>query len=247
MEKSKGKKEQEASMSFINRFLGVFINPKETFKALSEKPRWADVLIVLLIAVIVYFYIIGPYLQQDQIDALENNTRLRERLGEEAFNQRLEFLKNPPQFMIIIGMLLQPISILIIFLIQSLIILGMGRLISTEGKFVQVFSALIHASIINLILGNALRSFLILTRKSVFQTTTSLALFFPKLEVTSPAFIILSQFDLFQLWLFGVLGYALSYIFKCELKKGFILSYSFWLMKSLFNIALALLNLRFTG
>jgi len=232
-------------MSLVNRFLGVFFNPKETFKALSEKPKWADILIILLIAVIVYIYIIGPYLQQDQINAFENNTRLRERLGEEAFKQRLEFLKNPPQFMIVIGLILQPISILIILLIQSLIIFGMGRLSSSEGKFVQVFSALIHASAINLILGNTLRSFLILTRKSVFQTTTSFALFFPKLEVTSPAFIVLAQIDFFQIWLFGVLGYALSYIFKFELKKGLILSYSFWLLKSLFNIALGLLNLRF--
>lgn len=234
-------------MSFIDRFLGVFFNPKETFKALSEKPKWVDILIILLIAVIVYFYIIGPYVQQDQIKAFENNSRLRERLGEEAFNQRLDFLKNPPQFMIIIGLLMQPISILIIFLIQSLIILGLGRLSSTEGKFIQVFSALLHANTINLILGNALRSFLILNRKSVFQTTTSFALFFPKLEVTSPAFIVLSQIDFFQLWLFGVFGYALSYIFKVELKKGLILSYSFWLMKSLFNIALGLLNLHFGG
>jgi hypothetical protein len=247
MEKSNGKKEQESKMSFINRFLGVIFNPRETFKALSEKPRWADVLIILLIAVLVYFYIIGPYLQQDQIKAFDNNSRQRERLGEEAFNQRLDFLKNPPQFMIIIGMLMQPVSILVIFLIQSLIILGLGRLSSTEGKFIQVFSALIHANIINIILGNALRSALILTRKSVLQTTTSFALFFPKLEVTTPAFIILSQIDFFQLWLFGVFGYALSYIFKFELKKGLMLSYSFWLLKCLFNIALGLLNLRFGG
>jgi len=234
-------------MSFINRFLGVFFNPKETFRALSEKPLWIDVLIILLIAVIVYFYIIGPYLQQDQIKAFESNSRQRERLGEEAFNQRLEFLRNPPQFMIVIGILMQPISILIIFLIQSLIILGMGRMSSSEGKFVQVFSALIHANLINFILGNALRSFLILTRKSVFQTTTSFALFFPKLEVKSSAFIILSQLDFFQLWLFGIIGYALSFIFKFELKKGLTLSYSFWFLKCLFNIALGLLNLRFGG
>lgn len=234
-------------MSFINRFLGVFFNPKETFKALSEKPRWADVLIILLIAVIVYFYIIGPYLQQDQIKALENNSKLRERLGEEAYNQRLDFLKNPPQFMVLVGVLMQPVSILVIFLIQSLIILGLGRLSSTEGKFIQVFSALIHANIINLVLGNALRTALILTRKSVLQTTTSFALFFPKLEVTTPAFIILSQFDFFQLWLFGIFGYALSYIFKFELKKGLTLSYGFWFLKFLFNIALGLLNLRLTG
>jgi hypothetical protein len=232
-------------MNLFNRILGVFVNPRDTFKALAEKPIWADALILLLILVVVYFLLIGPYLQQDQIKAFENNTRLKERIGEDAFNQRLEFIKNPPPFMVIFGIALQPVSVLIGFLLSSLIILGLARLTSTEGKYVQVLSAFIHANAINLTLGNALRVFLILNRKSVLQTTTSLALFFPKLEVTSPAFVVLAQVDFFQLWVFGVLGYALSSIFKIELKKGLILSYSFWFIKSLFYIALGLLNLRY--
>jgi len=77
------------------------------------------------------------------------------------------------------------------------------------------------------------------------QTTTSLALFFPKLEVTSTAFIILSQVDFFQLWLFGVLSYGLAIIFKIELKKALILSYGFWVLKSLFNIGISLISMRF--
>ncbi|MFQ6038839.1 MAG: YIP1 family protein [Candidatus Aminicenantales bacterium] len=234
-------------MSFLNRFMGVFLNPKDTFKALSEKPRWVDALILILIATLVYFFIVGPYLQQDQIKAFESNIKLKEMIGEKAFNERLEFLKNPPQFMIVIGTVMQPVSVVIGFLIASLILLGLGRMTSTEGRYVQVFSAVTHASFINLILGNALRVFLVLSRKSVLQTTTSAALFFPKLEVTSSAFIALSQVDFFQLWLYGALGYALSSIFKIDVKKGMILSYSFWFLKSLFYIGLGLLNMRFGG
>jgi len=234
-------------MSFFQRLAGVFFNPRDTFKSLSEKPVWVDMLVLLLVLLVAYFVIIGPYLQQDQIEAFENNTRLRERLGEDVFNQRLEFLKNPPSFMVVLGTVMQPVSFLIGALLSSLIILGLGRMTSTEGKYVQVLSGYVHASAVNLLLGNALRVLLILSRKSVFQTTTSLALFFPKLEVSTPAFVILSQVDFFQLWVFGVLGYALSSIFKIELKKGFLLSYGFWLLRSLFYIALGLLNLRFAG
>jgi hypothetical protein len=116
---------------------------------------------------------------------------------------------------------------------------------STEGNYKQVLAAVLHANFIDKILGNALRLVLILTRKSFMQTTTSLALFFPKLEVASPAFIILSQVDFFQLWLFGVLGYGLSSIFKIELKKALILSYSFWVLKSLLYIVYGLIAIRF--
>lgn len=234
-------------MSFFNRLAGVFFNPKDTFKALSQKPVWVDVLIVLLILAAVYSALIAPYVAQDRLRLLEDDVKLRETIGEEAYNQRLEFWRDPPQFIITLGIIMQLVSLPIGFLIQSLIILGMGRLISVEGKFIQVFSAFIHANIINLVLGNALRLFLIISRQSVFETTTSLALFFPKLEVMSPSYTVLTQVDFFHLWLFGIFGYALSEIFKIDIKKGLVLSYSFWFLRSLFYAVLGLLNLQFGG
>jgi hypothetical protein len=77
------------------------------------------------------------------------------------------------------------------------------------------------------------------------QTTTSLAILFPNLDYTSKAYIVLSQFDFFQLWLFGILGFGLSAIFKISLKRAMIISYGFWLMKSLLNIAMLILSMRF--
>jgi len=234
-------------MTFFSRLLGVFFNPKDTFKALSEKPIWLDMLIVLLILVSLYAVLIAPYVPQDQIKRLESDPEKRTKMGEEAYNRQLEFWKDPPPFVAITGIIMQPVSVLIGLLIQSLIILGMGRLTSTEGKYIQIFSSFIHANAINLVLGNVLRTFLTISRESVFQTSTSLALFFPRLEIMSPAYIVLTQVDFFQLWVFGILGFALSDIFKIELKKGLILSYSFWLIRSLFYIATGLLSMKLGG
>jgi len=231
-------------MTLFSRLLGVFFNPKDMFKALSEKPIWVDMLIVLLILVSVYAVLIAPYIPQDQIKRLESDAKGRAKMGEEVYNQRLEFWKDPPPFVRITGIIMQPVSVLIGFLIQSLIILGMGRLTSTEGKYIQIFSSFIHANAINLVLGNALRIFLIISRESVFQTTTSLALFFPRLEIMSPVYIVLVQVDFFQLWVFGILGFALAQIFKIELKKALFLSYSFWFIRGLFYIATGLLSMK---
>ena len=234
-------------MTFFSRLLGVYFNPKDTFKALAEKPKWVDILVFLLILVAVYATIIAPYIPQDQIKRLESDAKGRAEMGEEAYNQRLEFWKDPPPFVKITGIIMQPVSLLIGFLIQSLVILGMGRLTSTEGSYIQIFSAFIHANAINLILGNALRAFLITRSESVFQTTTSLAMFFPRLETMSPAYIVLTQVDFFQLWVFGILGYALSEIFKIELKKGLLLSFGFWIIRSLFYIITGLLSMKLAG
>jgi hypothetical protein len=227
-------------MTIFRRLWGVFFNPKDTLTALSEKPIWADMLILLLVLVTVYAALIAPYIPKDQIKLLESDAKGRAEMGEEAYNQQLELWKNPPPFMAIAGIIMQPISLLVGLLIQSLIILGMGRLTSTEGNYIQIFSSFIHANAINLVLGNALRAFLISSRESVFQTSTSLALFFPRVETMSAGYVVLTQVDFFQLWVFGILGFALSEIFKIKLKKALFLSYSFWFIRSVVYIAVGL-------
>ncbi len=235
-------------MNFFARLQGVFFTPQLTLKAISEKPIWLDALIILLIVSALFTYITTPYSSKDQAEILKNSIKLQERMGEERFKQRIEQLENPSKSLVFLSsFLLSPITFLIGFLISSLIILVIGRFSSTEGNFVQVFSAYLYVNFIDKILGNALRLILILSRKSVMQTTTSLALLFPRLETTSFSFIVLSQIDFFQLWLFGILGYGLSHIFKIDIKKALFISYSFWLLKSLFNIALFSLSMKLIG
>lgn len=233
-------------MDLFNRLQGIFFNPKVTLKAISEKPIWIDALIILLIAWALFNYITTPYLQKDTLQLLQSSDKLQERMGEDRFNEMIKRTKNPTKASVLLSNLLyKPGGLLVGFLFSSLIILAISRMFSTEGNYKQVLAAILHANFIDKILGNALRLVLILTRKSFMQTTTSLALFFPKLEVTSPTFIILSQVDFFQLWLFGVLSYGLSSIFKIELKKALILSYSFWVLKSLLYIVYGLIAIRF--
>lgn len=86
---------------------------------------------------------------------------------------------------------------------------------------------------------------LIFLKKSVFQTSTSLVLLFPRLSFTSPTYVVLSQLDFFQLWLFGVLAFGLAAVFKVSLPKALFLSYIFWFLKSLLYIALGLINLKY--
>ncbi len=235
-------------MNTFSRLVGVILNPQQIFKFLSEKPVWADVLIAIIIVTIIFSYITAPFLQKDQIKAFESNVKFQERLGEERFNEYMDNLKNPSKTQVMIrSFLINPILLLVGFVISTLIILFFGRLTSPEGKFMQIFSAYLHAQVIDKVLGAVIKLFLALSRESVLQTTTSLAAFFPKLEITSPAFIVLSQIDLFQLWAFGVFSYGVAYIFKIHIKKALFISYGFWAVKSILYIGLALVSMRLLG
>jgi Yip1 domain len=233
-------------MSFFQRLQGVFFEPKRTFASLAEKPVWIDALVLVLLALIAFNLIVAPYMQQDQLKLMKDNTALKDRMGEDNYAKLIERTEHPSQtYRIVQTFVATPLFYLAALLLQSLLLLILGRLSSTQGIYVQVLAALVHASFIDKVLGNAVRLALALTRHSVIQTSTGLALLFPKLEVTSAAYIMLAQVDLFQLWMFGVLAFGLAAIFKIKLQKALLLSYGLWFVKALVNIGLGLISMSF--
>jgi hypothetical protein len=233
-------------MSLIKRLAGVFFDPKAVFPRLAERPDWIDALVVVLVALIAFNLVIAPYLQKDNLAMTKDNAALKERLGEDAYAKRLAQMENPSTAMRIVQTFVAtPLFFLAGLLLQCLLLLVLGRLFSTQGTYVQVLSVLVHASIIDKLLGNAVRLALALTRGSVMQTSTGLALLFPRLEVTSDLYIILAQVDLFQLWLFGVLAFGLAAVFKVSLRKALILSYGIWFLKALITVLIGLLFMSF--
>jgi hypothetical protein len=233
-------------MSLFNRLEGVFFSPRPTFEGLAAKPVWIDTLIVVLVALIAFNFIVYPILQQDQLGLLKDNTALKERMGEDSFNKMIERTEHPsPAYKIVQTFVTAPLFYLAAILLQSLILLILGRFLSTQGSYVQVLAALVHASVIDKLLGNAVRLGLAEMRHSLMQTSTSLALLFPKMELTSTSYIMLTQVDFFQLWMFGVLAFGLAAIFKMPAKKALLMSYGVWLLKALVNIGVGLIGMSF--
>jgi len=233
-------------MSLFKRIEGVFFSPRPTFDGLAAKPVWIDTIVIVLVALIAFNLIVLPYMQKDQLSLMKDNAALKERLGEDRYTQMIERTEHPSKS----GQVLQifvmtPLFYLAALLLQALLLLILGRFLSTQGTYVQVLSALVHASLVDKVLGNAVRLALALTRQSLMQTSTSLALLFPKMEVTSTPYIMLTQIDFFQIWMFGILAFGLAAIFKIQPKKALFLSYGLWLLKALFNIGIGLVGMSF--
>jgi hypothetical protein len=233
-------------MSLVKRLEGVFFNPKPVFDGLAEKPVWIDALIVVLVALIAFNLLVAPYMQKDQLSLLKDNAALKERMGDVAYAKMVERTEHPSQtFRIMQTFVMTPLYFLAALLLQGLILLILGRMMSTQGTYVQVLAVLIHANFIDKLLGNGVRLILALTRKSLMQTSTSLALLFPHIEVTSAPYIMLAQVDFFQLWMFGVLALGLAAVFKISVKKALILSYGMWFLKAIVNVGIGLIGMSF--
>ena len=233
-------------MNFLKRLEGVFFSPRPTFEALAAKPKWIDALAVILIALIAFTFLVTPYMQKDQLALMKDNTVLKERMGAERYDQMIQRMENPtPASRVVQTFLTTPLFYLAALLLQALILLILGRFFSSQGNYVMVLSALLHANLIDKLFGNAVRLVLALTRKSVMQTSTNLTILFPQMEVTSTSFVLLAQVDFFQLWLFGVLAFGLAAAFKIELKKALVLSYGLWFLKALVNVGIAMIGMGF--
>ena len=233
-------------MNLFKRIEGVFSNPRPVFDGLAAKPAWVDALIVVLIALIAFNLVVADFMQKDQLRLMKDNAVLKERVGAERYDQMIQNMENPSaRSRIVQTFVTTPLFTLIALLLQALILLILGRFLSSQGTYVQVLSVLLHASLVDKLFGNAVRMVLALTRKSLMQTSTSLALLFPKMEVTSTSYIMLSQVDFFQLWMFGILAFGLAAVFKVELKKALFLSYGVWFLKALVNVGIAMIGMSF--
>lgn len=233
-------------MNFFKRLEGVFFNPRPVFDGLAAKPAWVDALVVILVALIAFNLLVGSYMQKDQLTLMKDNAALKERMGAERYDQMIQNMENPTASSRALQTFVRmPLFYVAVLLLQALILLILGRFMSSQGTYVQILSVLLHANLVDKLFGNAVRAGLALTRKSVMQTSTNLALLFPKMEVTSTAYILLAQVDFFQLWLFGVLAFGLAAVFKVELKKALFLSYGVWFLKALINVGIALIGVSF--
>jgi Yip1 domain. len=236
-------------MTFAQRIQGVFFEPARTMADAAARPKpIAAILILILALTAVFSYVAAPYSAKDSAAALKDNVKIQERMGKERFDEMMARMENPkPGGLAFRSLVVSPAFAGVFLAIQALFLLIFGRMFSSEGAFLPVFSVLLHAKLIDGLLGNLVRAVLILIRKSVIQTSTSLALLAPGAEITSLTYLLLGQVDFFQLWMFGVLGFGLAAAFKIPLKKGMILSYAFWAAKAAVNIALGLLSRSMLG
>src|SRR4030042_2140009 len=220
-------------MNLYKRLEGVFFNPRPVFDGLAAEPVWIDTLVVILLALIAFNLVVAPYMQRDQLLLMKDNAALKERVGDDTYTRMIDRTEHPSEVSRIVQTFVTtPLFYLAALLLQSLLLLILGRFLSSQGTYVQVLSVLVHASLVDKLFGNAVRLVLALTRKSLMQTSTGLALLFPKMEVTSTPYIMLTQIDFFQLWLLGVLAFGLAAVFKISLKKSLALSYGLWFLKA---------------
>ena len=221
MEETKTNKD----LSVIQKMVGVFFSPKDSFEAIDRKPDWIIPMVVIIILTLIVTMITLPITMPDQME--KQRIKMEERgMSDDQIDQAMSVSEKMGKIMAPIGII---ISVPIVFLILTLIIWFVGNVVlGGQTTFKKMFSVYTYSSLIGTI-GLLLKSLLILARQNP-DVHFSLALLLPQDQSEALVYKILKGFDLFSIWQYAVLAIGFAVIYKFSMKK------SGWTMAVLFII-----------
>ncbi len=210
----------------LSRIMNVFVNPQKLFVYLKHKPDfWAPLVLTILISMISGYYI-GPIAIDEQIQRIENNTRIPEEARMKMIDN-LEASKTGTRRLI--AVFVPPlISVPLFFLIIAFIFWAMGNFVfARQVRFGQMFAAVTYANLVPLLLGTVIKLPLIMATHSI-NVQTSLALFLSPEQQGTFLYSLLSSFDVFNLWYLAVLGIGVSVFYEVTRRRAFTLVFGLW-------------------
>ncbi len=214
----------------LNRLIAIISNPFKLGEV-SERKIWIDVAAISLIIALVAGILVAPISHRDGL-----------KIWEKTHPEQVEKLKELGRWDAVVNVssialaIRTGISVSIFYILglifTSLLLFLVMKLFATEINFKDVLFAYAHATFLNYGIGAALRTLIILSKKTIIGVTTSIALFLPGLSPFSKTYSILQNFDLFDIWTAVAAGLALAGLAKIEPKKGVIASLIVWLIKA---------------
>lgn len=225
---------QVKEKNVVERIIGVFTSPSETFKSVARKPQWAAPLVlVLIISLALSFFIIPIAMEEAQSDpkAIERMEDARGKMAERGMSeQQIDDAFAQQQKL---GRIFGPISGVVMTTVLILAVAGILLLIGNVGLGGQAsYSAMVSMytySMFIVLLGSIIKLPLIIKQQSV-KIFFSLATFLS--PETSETFLyrLLNKFAIFELWQLAVVIIGVAVINKFPTRKAAVPIIALWLL-----------------
>jgi hypothetical protein len=226
---------------FINDFWGVIGNPAATIARVMDKKRWQAALVLILMVTAIVTFITFPITKTEQAKFIRDS-EMADKLSEEQLAGLDKF--TPTQR--ITGSLFALVFSGLTVVVAAFFVYLFFKVAGCEGNYVNFFSGVAHASILDMVLGGILKGALILLKKTM-MVHTGLTMFFPGLDFRSLQFIVLAQFDFFSIWYLVALALGIAVYARIGLKKSVSVTIAYFLFKSLVFIAFSYLTMKLVG
>jgi hypothetical protein len=224
--------------AFFNDIVGIVRTPGVTLgKSMSEK-KWVPMLLFLAIAVGIFAYISYPV----HMKMLSENAELSGYMSEADLAQYYQ----PSTFsrlMYCFFFQLQMVLSLIFGAFFVYLFYGIG---GSEGLFVNYFSLVAGASLIDIFFPGVLQTLSMLTGIKLGVISNPLLLVLSP-ESKSLMFLIIARLDIFTIWYMVIIALGMAVYSKMDIKKSFTISILYFLFKSAIGIAFGYIVIQLMG
>lgn len=221
---------KEKRLSFFQRLLNVFINPKRIMENISVKPT---VLIPILMMTAVFLL-----LNIARFDLFkEFSTQQLMDLGRVGNSEINELSQEIMMTSLYINTIIASLSPLIGIIFKGAVIFGIVQLFGGKGNFKSNISVVAFSYFI-LTLGEIIRTIIGLLTET-YMVTTSLAAAIPNLQMGTPLYVLLGSIDVFSIWYLIVSTVGIAIVNGISKGRAAAAVFIPWLLLIAYNLAIA--------
>jgi hypothetical protein len=203
------------SLPLYRRVIGIMVSPRAVFANLREHPRVLGALLLLVAVNLIATFFLLDIIAQDQATAMESRPGMTEQQRETA----LKMVKITPVFA-------AAGNLVVVFALAGLYLFLANIVLGGSTNYKTLLSAVSHIGLVA-IPSSIVRVPLMLA-KGTTQMTLSPAAFLPADGEKGFLFHLLSQLDIFSLWMIGLSALAVSVIAGVPTRKATITVCAMW-------------------
>lgn len=217
-------------MNVLQRILGVFVSPGETFANIDRKPDCLAPMILVVLASLVSTYFILPIVLPESM-ALQEEKMLEQGMSREQVDKAMEIGAPIGKAM---GLASAVIGTVVWMLVAALALWFVGNVIlSGQTSYLKVFSVYTYTSVIGVL--EAIIKTPLIVMKGSADIQLNCSVFLPAEQSQTLLYYVLQGLDVFVIWRFAVLAIGFVAIYKFSLQKAG------WTMVVLFLIRMGII------
>ncbi len=216
-------------LNVLQRVLGVFVSPGETFAQVDRKPDWLAPLILVIISTVALVYFTLPISLPEQM-AKQQEKMEEGGMPSEQIDKSMEMMEKFGKIGGLVGSVIGPG---IGMLVASLWLWFIGNvLLGGQAPYMKVVSMYAYASLISALDMIVKLPLILMKGSSEIQLNGSV--FLPDTQAQTLIYHVLQSLDIFAIWRYAVLAIGFAVIFKFSLKKAG------WTMAVLFFLSMGI-------
>lgn len=195
-------------MSLPRRIIGVFVSPRQVFEYLRERPRLLGALVVLIVVTLIAVFPILDLMVQDQRAAMNDKGTMTE----EQITKAEQAMRVTTPIFAALG------NAFIVFVLAAIYLFIANILLGGSTTYKHLLAGVAHIAMINI--PAAIIRVPIMLAKGSSEVTLSPAAFLPLEQEKTFLYYLLSQFDIFYLWMIGLSAVAISVLASVPTRKA---------------------------